>query len=173
MLLINRNTTNEVLMATPEVVTALQGGHLILIDKVPTANPLYTTLYFAGLVETTSSNAVSGAQAELLGWTEKNIFIMRCSQNSKTEIANQFEIGKVFESFAIQIVDTNTPAYDGHTPRISKDGDKYVDEAGNPIYRTGRLVTKDELNVEGHKTIQRAQVVKVGSSAAVSAMFSL
>ena len=173
MLLVNSKSTNEALLASPEVVAAIQGGNVILIDKIPTANPEYVSLYFAGMVETASSSTVSGAAVALLGWNDNSQFLMRAMQNAKAEIADKFELGKVFESFAIQIIDTNTPAYEKHTARQSKTGEVYVDEFGKPIYRTGRLVTKDELSAEGHKTIKRQQAKQVVGSAKASELLAI
>ena len=163
MLLVNSKSSNEALLASPEVVAAVQGGNVILIDKIPTANPNYVSLYFAGMVETTSSSTVGKAQAMLLGWTDNSQFLMRAMQNAAVEIADKLETGKVFNDFALQIVDTNTPGYESHTPRQSKTGEVYVDESGKPIYRTARLVTKDELAIEGHQVIKRVQNKAVGS----------
>ena len=163
MLLVNSKSSNEALMASPEVVAAVQGGNVILIDKIPTANPNYVSLYFAGMVETASSSIVGKAQAMLLGWTDNSQFLMRAMQNAAVEIADKLETGKVFNDFALQIIDTNTPGYESHTPRQSKTGEVYVDEYGKPIYRTARLVTKDELAIEGHQVIKRVQNKAVGS----------
>ena len=163
MLLVNSKSSNEALLASPEVVAAVQGGNVILIDKIPTANPNYVSLYFAGMVETASSSTVSKVQAMLLGWTDNSQFLMRAMQNAAVEIADKLETGKVFNDFALQIIDTNTPGYESHTPRQSKTGEVYVDEAGKPIYRTARLVTKDELATEGHQVIKRVQNKTVGS----------
>ena len=163
MLLVNSKSSNEALLASPEVVAAVQGGNVILIDKIPTANPNYVSLYFAGMVETTSSSTVGKAQAMLLGWTDNSQFLMRAMQNAAVEIADKLETGKVFNDFALQIIDTNTPGYESHTPRQSKTGEVYVDESGKPIYRTARLVTKDELAIEGHQVIKRVQNKAVGS----------
>jgi hypothetical protein len=163
MLLVNSKSSNEALLASPEVVAAVQGGSVILIDKIPTANPNYVSLYFAGMVETASSSTVGKAQAMLLGWTDNSQFLMRAMQNAATEIADKLETGKVFNDFALQIIDTNTPGYESHTPRQSKTGEVYVDESGKPIYRTARLVTKDELANEGHQVIKRVQNKAVGS----------
>lgn len=163
MLLVNSKSSNEALLASPEVVAAVQGGNVILIDKIPTANPNYVSLYFAGMVETTSSSTVGKAQAMLLGWSDNSQFLMRAMQNAAVEIADKLETGKVFNDFALQIVDTNTPGYESHTPRQSKTGEVYVDESGKPIYRTARLVTKDELATEGHQVIKRVQNKAVGS----------
>ena len=163
MLLVNSKSSNEALLDSPEVVAAVQGGNVILIDKIPTANPNYVSLYFAGMVETASSSTVGKAQAMLLGWTDNSQFLMRAMQNAAVEIADKLETGKVFNDFALQIIDTNTPGYESHTPRQSKTGEVYVDEAGKPIYRTARLVTKDELAIEGHQVIKRVQNKAVGS----------
>lgn len=163
MLLVNSKSSNEALLASPEVVAAVQGGNVILIDKIPTANPNYVSLYFAGMVETTNSSTVGKAQAMLLGWTDNSQFLMRAMQNAVVEIADKLETGKVFSDFALQIIDTNTPGYELHTPRQSKTGEVYVDESGKPIYRTARLVTKDELAIEGHQVIKRVQNKAVGS----------
>jgi len=174
MLLVNSKSTNEALLASPEVVAAIQGGNVILIDKIPTANPEYVSLYFAGMVETASSSTnTNKAETMLLGWSDNSQFLMRAMQNSAVEIADKFEVGKVFDQFALQIVDTNTPAYEKHTPRQSKVGEVYVDEFGKPIYRTGRLTTKDELSAEGHKTIKRQQTKQVVGSAKASELLAI
>ena len=164
MLLVNSKSSNEALLASPEVVAAVQGGNVILIDKISTANPNYVSLYFAGMVEiASSSTTVSAAATKLLGWTDNSQFLMRAMQNAAVEIADKLETGKVFNDFALQIIDTNTPGYESHTPRQSKTGEVYVDESGKPIYRTARLVTKDELAIEGHQIIKRVQNKAVGS----------
>lgn len=164
MLLVNSKSNNEALLASPEVVAAVQNGNVILIDKISTANPKFVSLYFAGMVETTSSSTLGKAATLLLGWTDNSQFLMRAMQNAAVEVADKFETGKVFEDFALQIVDTNTPGYESHTPRQSKTGEIYRDETGNPIYRTARLVTKDELAEEGHKVIKRVQAKAVNGS---------
>ena len=171
-MLVNKNSSNEQLMNDETTRTALDAGHVIIIDKQVTSNPEYTTLFLAGMVETASSSTASMAQASLLGWNDTNVYPIRCVQNSKTEIADKLPIGKVFTDFAMQIVDTEAPAYEGHTPRQSKDGDVYLSENGKSIYRSARLVTKDELAVEGHKTIKRATVVKPQVSAKVADMLA-
>lgn len=163
MLLVNSKSSNEALLASPEVVAAVQGGNVILIDKIPTANPNYVSLYFAGMVETANSSTVSKVATMLLGWTDNSHFLMRAMQNAAVAIADKLETGKVFNDFALQIIDTNTPGYESHTPRQSKTGEVYVDESGKPIYRTARLVTKDELAIEGHQIIKRVQNKAVGS----------
>lgn len=171
-MLVNRNSSNELLLKQPEIVEAIQSGKVILFDKVQTSNPDYTTMYFLGMVETESTNDVSIAAASLLGWSDTNVFMMRALQNAKTEIAEKHEIGKTYEGFAIQLVDTNKPAYENHTPRQSKDGETYKDANGLPIYRTGRLVTKEELAQQGHKTIKRVTVQKVQASVSTAAMLA-
>jgi hypothetical protein len=170
---VNRNSSNEELLNNEAVRAAVEAGNVILIDKVPTSNPEYTNLYFAGMVETQSASTVSAAQSMLLGWSETNQYMMRAQQNSKTDVAEKFPLGTVFQDFALQIVDSNTPAYSEQKPRQSKDGQLYLDEAGNKIYRSARLVTKAELEDEGHKTIRRAAVAKAPqASASVAALMS-
>ena len=165
-MLVNRNSSNEQLMAEAIIRAAVEAGFVILIDKVPTSNPEYTNLYFAGMVETQSASTVSKAQAELLGWSDTNVFLMRAQQNAKTAVADKFEIGKVFEGFALQIVDSTSPSFPEHKPRQSKEGDVYLNEENHPIYRSARLVTKEELTEQGHKTIKRAGVAKLPQASA-------
>ena len=172
MLLVNYKSSNKELLAIPEIAEIVEAGHLVLIDKVPTANPDYFSLYFFGYVDVASSTT-NKVQQILLEWTDNSKFPMRAMQNAVARVSDKFEIGKSFPEFAIQVIDTNTPAYDKHTPRQSKTGEIYVDEFNKPIYRTGRLVTKDELIAEGHKTIKRVTAKMPANSAAVSAMFSV
>ena len=157
-MLVNRNSSNEQLAKDETVRTALDGGNVILIDKQVTSNPNYTTLFIAGYVETPSSSSVNHAQAELLGWGTNSAFIGRCVQNAKTEIADKLPLGKVFEDFALQVVDHKTPQYEGHTPRMSNKGEVYFAEDGSRIYRSFVLTTKEELAEQGHIIIKRMPV---------------
>jgi hypothetical protein len=167
-MLINRNQTNETLMNVEEVRTALDAGNVVLIDKVATTNPEYTNLYFLGYCEVASSSEVSEVQRQLLGW-DSSIFPMRVQQNAKTEIADKFTIGQAFDKFAIQIVDSLTPAFADQKPRLSKSGDVVTDINDNPIYRNTRLVTHDELAEHGHKIIERKRVNAAQAQASVKA----
>lgn len=173
MLLINYKSSNKELLAIPEIAEIVEAGHLALIDKVPTSNPDYHSLYFFGYVDVASSTTANKAQQILLEWSDNSKFPMRAMQNAVTRVSDKFEKGKAFEDFAIQVIDTNTPAYDKQAPRQSKTGEIYVDEFNKPIYRTGRLVTKDELAAEGHKTIKRVQAKMPVSSAKAASLLEI
>lgn len=160
----NRNLSNTELMAIPAVKAAVESGSLVLIDKVQTANPEYTNLYFFGNVEGLggASAEVSAAAAELLGWNSS--YQDRCIQNSKTAIANTLVVGQEFKNFAIRIVDSTVPQFQGQ--QFRKDGnDNVLYHEGKPIYRTRFLVTKDELATKGHSTLavsERKAEIKQG-----------
>lgn len=167
-MLVNRKSTNDVLLNDNEVRTALDAGKVILLDKVATSNPEYTTLYFLGYVEVESSNTeVSAAQRLLLGWSDKSVYPMRCVQNALTSVADNLTAGQSFDNFALRIVDTNVPTYANQEPRQSKTGETYFDADGHKIYRNVVLVTKEELQTKGHSIIRRvtAKVPSVNASA--------
>lgn len=158
-MLVNRNSSNEQIMADATVRTVVDAGNVILFDKKPTSNPSYTTLYFFGYCELSSQDsAMSAAQRLLLGWSETSVFPMRCQQNASTEVADKLAIGTPFSDFALRIVDSNLPSYEGQTPRQSKSGETYFDAEGNKIYRNVVLVTKQELADRGHHIINRVSV---------------
>ena len=167
-MLVNRNQTNETLLSNEAIREALESGNVVLIDKVVTSNPEYTNLYFLGYCEVTSSSEVSEVQKALLGW-DSSVFAMRVQQNAKTTIADKFAIGQNFDKFAIQIVDSLTPAFAEQKPRQSKSGDVVTDINDNPIYRNTRLVTHEELAEQGHKIIERKRVVATQAQASVKA----
>lgn len=155
-MLVNRNSSNEQIMNDESVRTVIDNGAVVLFDKKPTSNPKYTTLYFFGYVEIKSSNAtMSSAQRALLGWDKPSLFPMRCQQNASTEIADKLAIGASFEDFALRIVDSSMPSYEGQQPRQSNSGDIYFDENGDKIFRNVVLVTKEELAEKGHHIINR------------------
>lgn len=167
-MLVNRNQTNETLLSNEAIREALESGKVVLIDKVATTNPEYTNLYFLGYCEVASSSEVSEVQKALLGW-DSSVFAMRVQQNAKTTIADKFQIGQTFDKFAIQIVDSLTPAFADQKPRQSKSGDVVTDINDNPIYRNTRLVTHDELAEQGHKIIERKRVNAAQAQASVKA----
>lgn len=167
-MLVNRNQTNETLLSNEQIREALESGKVVLIDKVVTSNPEYTNLYFLGYCEVASSSEVSEVQKALLGW-DNSVFPMRVQQNAKTAIADKFTIGQTFDKFAIQIVDSLTPAFADQKPRQTKSGDVVTDIKDNPIYRNTRLVTHQELAEQGHKIIERKRVVASQAQASVKA----
>ena len=168
-MLVSRNLTNEQLLSNEEIRTALDAGHVVLIDKVVTSNPEYTNLYFMGYCEVSNGGDISAVQKELLGW-DSSVFAMRVQQNAKTAIADKFTIGQAFPSFAVQIVDSLQPSYATQEPRKSKSGDVVTDINNNPIYRSTRLVTDVELAERGHIIIERKRVVATTQSAKASAL---
>ena len=132
----------------------LKLDNLILIKKEVTANPKYTKMFFKGVCYLPEQEPLCCTDVILGNKNGMNSLVYTVSQNSKTEISDKFSIGKVFESFAIQIIDCSDPIFDGQAARIDNNGNPYLDKSKQPIYRCTRLVTKVELASEGHKLIE-------------------
>jgi hypothetical protein len=147
----NNSMKNADLMAIPAVAEAIKAGSVVLIDKKQTADATYTNLYFFAETELGGgSGEVSEAAAMLLGWTGSQ---SRAIQNAKTEIANNFEVGKVFPDFALRCIDSVEKQWDTQNPRIDSNGQLFFNGA-KEIYRRFELVTKSELAAKGHVLLE-------------------
>lgn len=140
-----------------ELERHLKMDNVILIKKKSTKNPKYTMLYFKGICYLHEDEPLSLSDIKLYNNNAMNSLVYITIQNSATEISDRFEIGQVFKDFAIQIIDVTKSSFIGQKAR----GDKYnvyLDETNLPIYRTTRLVTKDELLEQGHKILKISKV---------------
>ena len=74
-MVINRNLTNEEILANDSIRKKVDSGQIVVIDKVQTSNPDYDNLYFIGLVDglATGTTQVSDLAAQLLGWDNSGI----------------------------------------------------------------------------------------------------
>lgn len=78
-------------------------------------------------------------------------FILRAHFNVRSEKADQYEVGTVIEGVKIQIWDSNVPAFEDQSPRISsRTGEVYLNN-GKPIYRQTSVVYEDEF--DGHHNL--------------------
>jgi len=172
-MLVNRNSSNEQLSKDAQVKTAIESNKIILIDKVPTSNPDYTTMYFVGICETKSESTseLSGFQRQGLGFSETSKFIMRSTANFLTETASKIEVGQTFDA-CLQIVDSNKPAWDGHAPRQNKSGEVYLDANGDKIYRNAVPMFYDEFEKVGHKITKHVSVLKSNPTVSVNELIT-
>ena len=156
--MLTRKITNEELSNDSTYGPMIKSGSVIIIDKEITANPEYTTLFLAGIVEQESSSSMSSMQRLLLGFGGTQNYIARCVQNSATEIADGLSIGDTLNGAAIRIVDTTTPyvSRDGveQEPRVDRNGKVYTHN-GEKIYRNYELVSVEELEEMGHYILKR------------------
>ena len=92
-MVINRNLTNEEILANDSIREKVNSGQIVVIDKVQTNNPDYVNLYFIGLVDglATGTTQVSDLAAQLLGWDNSGI-PLSYSECSK-DIADKIPIG--------------------------------------------------------------------------------
>ena len=150
---LNRNLTNDVLLADANIKQQLDNGNLVLIDMVPTSNPEYTNLYFIGKVTglASSNTGVSSLQAALLGWNNSEVY-MRSIQNASTAVAQQLQKGQAIPG-TIRVIDSLEPSFDGQTSRIDRNGSQLLNN-GKPIYRSTQICTVEELDSMGHATIE-------------------
>lgn len=165
---LNRNMTNDELLAINEVKQAIDNGKIVIIDKVATSNPEYTNLYFIGKVEglASSNTGVSSLAAQLLGWNNSEIY-MRSIQNASTAVANQLPIGSALPG-TIRVVDSVEKAFDNQTSRIDRD-DNHLLHNGQPIYRSTEICTIEELAESGHFTLEVTEKVPQRSQQSVGA----
>lgn|GEM_PF-5552848 len=155
---LNRNMTNDELLAINEVKQAIDNGKIVIIDKVATSNPEYTNLYFIGKVEglASSNTGVSSLAAQLLGWNNSDIY-MRSIQNASTAVANQLPIGSALPG-TVRVVDSTEKAFDNQTSRIDRDGNHLLHN-NQPIYRSTEICTHEELAESGHFTLEVTEKV--------------
>ena len=148
----SRNISNEELLVNESIKNALDGGNLVLIDKVQTANPEYTNLYFIGRIKglASSNTEVSSLAAKLLGWNNSEIYL-RSVQNASTEIADSLELGSIIPG-TMRVVDSLEKSFESQNLRIDRNG-KTLLHNGQPIYRNTFICTEDELQQSPHMTL--------------------
>ena len=156
-MLVNRNSSNADLEKDPQVAAAIQADKIILIDKKPTSNPDYVTMYFVGIISEPSN--LSAFERMGLGFSETNKFIMRSTANYSAEMADKTPLGTTFDA-CLQIVDSNKPSWDTHVPRQNKSGEIYLDANGDKIYRNAKPMFKEEFEAVGHKITKHVSVLK-------------
>jgi len=154
---LNRNLTNDQILANANIKEAIDKGELVIIDMVPTSNPEYTNLYFIGKVTglAESNTNVSVLSAQLLGW--KDGIYMRSIQNASTAIAEKLQIGESIMG-TMRVVDSIEPEFDGQNPRIDREGNQLLHN-NNPIYRNTFICTHEELEEQGHSTLEVTEKV--------------
>ena len=160
-MLVNKNSSNADLEKDPQVAKAIAEGKIILIDKQPTSNPGYVTMFFVGQCETKSesSNQLSAFERMGLGFSDTSKFIMRSTANYSAEMADKTPLGTTFDA-VLQIVDSNKPSWDTHAPRQNKSGEIYLDANGDKIYRNAKPMFKEEFAAVGHKITKHVSVLK-------------
>lgn len=148
----DRHSSNEQLLSNPDIFKKIANNELVLIDKIITSNPEYTTLYFIGkIIFNGDDDSLSEASCALLGWNP--MIVERIIQNAKTDISNSMNIGSSYDDWAIRIIDDIKPNYDNHTPRVDNDGNIFFYN-NNEIYRRKSICTKQELRENSHKILK-------------------
>jgi len=153
----NRNLTNAEILATAGIQELINAGKVVIIDKVTTSNPDFTNLYLMTQVEGIGSSS-NEAQELLLGWTAP---VMRCIANAKTEIADKFQLGSSLPGdFTFRVTDHTEPQFKGHGQRRDSDGNLLYTEDNKPIFRQTTLVSKRELEANGHSLLTVGERVR-------------
>lgn len=165
---LNRNLTNEELLANAEIKKALDEGNLVLIDKVQTSNEEYVNLYFMAKVTglPSSNTEVSDLGAQLLGWNSTEVY-MRAIQNASAKVAQKLPKGATIPG-TIRVKDSLKAWFDGQQPRVDRNGNILLNN-GKPIYRTTQICSHDEFQKKGHDTLEVTERVDVKKEAAEAA----
>jgi hypothetical protein len=143
--LLTKNSTNqEIIEAFGE--ETLNDGKVRIFALEETKNESYTSMFLVQGIKTANNNKVLNT---FLGWS--NTRIIRCIQNSTTEIANAFSIGDFLEGFGIRVEEKQLPAYEGQAPKVYPSthpaaGEQILFEDA-PIYEHSFLTTKDEEGI--------------------------
>ena len=172
-MLVNKNSKNSELELDPQVKAAMDANKIILIDKQPTSNPDYVTMYFVGMCETKSESTseLSAFQRQGLNFSDTSKFIMRSTANFSAEVANKTAIGTTFDA-CLRITDSNKPAWDKHEPRQNKAGEVYLDANGDKIYRNATPVFHEELAASGHQITKHVGVIKNNPAVTVNELIT-
>lgn len=162
-MVINRNLTNEEILANDAIREKVDNGEIVIIDKVQTSNPEYVNLYFIGLVDglATGTTQVSDLAAQLLGWDNSGI-PFRAIQNAKREIADKLPIGYGIKG-RIRVLDSIEPFFEGQEPRQDRKG-RVLYHKSQPVYRIGTICSHEEFEAEGHQLLQAEKLVAEGDS---------
>ena len=157
-MVINRNLTNEEILANDSIREKVDSGQIVVIDKVQTSNPDYVNLYFIGLVDglATGTTQVSDLAAQLLGWDNSGI-PFRAIQNAKKDIADSIPVGHGIKG-CIRVIDSTEPFFEGQEPRQDRKG-RVLYHNGKPVYRIGTICSHEEFKAEGHHLLQAEKQV--------------
>ena len=160
-MVINRNLTNEEILANDSIREKVNSGQIVVIDKVQTSNPDYVNLYFIGLVDglATGTTQVSDLAAQLLGWDNSGI-PFRAVQNAKKDIADKIPVGHGIKG-CIRVIDSTERFFEGQEPRQDRKG-RVLYHNGEPVYRIGTICSHEEFKAEGHQLLQAEKKVAEG-----------
>jgi hypothetical protein len=152
-MVINRNLTNEEILANDSIREKIYNGEIVVIDKVQTSNPNYVNLYFIGLVDglATGTTQVSKLASQLLGWDNSGI-PFRAVQNARKSIADGIPIGHGIKG-CIRVLDSIEPFFEGQEPRQDRKG-RVLYHGGKPVYRIGTICSHEEFKAQGHQLLQ-------------------
>ena len=162
-MVINRNLTNEEILANDSIREKVNSGQIVVIDKVQTSNPDYVNLYFIGLVDglATGTTQVSNLAAQLLGWDNSGI-PFRAVQNAKKDIADKIPVGHGIKG-CIRVIDSTERFFEGQEPRQDRKG-RVLYHNGKPVYRIGTICSHEEFKAEGHQLLQAEKKVAEGEA---------
>ena len=157
-MVINRNLTNEEILANDSIREKVNSGQIVVIDKVETSHPDYVNLYFIGLVDglATGTTQVSDLAAQLLGWDNSGI-PFRAIQNAKKDIADKIPVGHGING-CIRVLDSTERFFEGQEPRQDRKG-RVLYHNGEPVYRIGTICSHEEFETEGHQLLQAEKMV--------------
>ena len=157
-MVINRNLTNEEILANDSIREKVNSGQIVVIDKVQTSNPDYVNLYFIGLVDGLASGTtqVSKLASQLLGWDDGGI-PFRAIQNARKDIADKIPIGHGVNG-CIRVMDSTEPFFEGQEPRQDRKG-RVLYHDGKPVYRIGTICSHEEFEADGHHLLQAEKKV--------------
>ena len=162
-MVINRNLTNEEILANDSIREKIYNGEIVVIDKVQTSNPDYVNLYFIGLVDglATGTTQVSNLAAQLLGWDNSGI-PFRAVQNARKSIADGIPIGHGIKG-CIRVIDSTEPFFEGQEPRQDRKG-RVLYHGGKPVYRIGTICSHEEFKAQGHQLLQAEKMADDSAS---------
>lgn len=162
-MVINRNLTNEEILANDAIREKVNNGEIVVIDKRETSHPEYINLYFIGLVDglATSTTQVSNLAAQLLGWDNSGI-PFRAIQNARKDIADKIPVGHSIKG-RIRVLDSTERFFEGQEPRQDRKG-RVLYHDGKPVYRIGTICSHEEFEADGHHLLQAEKMVEEGDS---------
>lgn len=167
---LTKNSTTEQIKAAfaAQGLTISETPRIFAMDRSKVDGKV--TLYVIGAVQSSNSSSGSFSSFQSLAYQSQTlertliVFDQAFLQQQGLNIGSELVINGI--SGRIQILESVSPQYEGQSARRRKTGEPIMSETGQPVYRSTRIVTPEELADQGHEYIPRAYKGSVATTPA-------